>query len=70
MASNHKQKEDYMSKDISKQDEREAGSEVTAGLIRIDEGEVHAHVDKLVRNIMVEEFRTEIGCALRWCSLE
>lgn len=43
-----------MSKDISKQDEREAGSEVTAGLIRIDEGEVHAHVDKLVRNTVEE----------------
>ena len=36
MASNNKQKEDYMTKDISKQDEREAGSEVKAGLIQID----------------------------------
>jgi len=50
MASDHKQKEDYMSKDISKPEEREAGSEVRVGLIRINEEEVHTHVDKLVRN--------------------
>ena len=39
-----------MSKDISKPEEREAGSEVRVGLIRINEEEVHTHVDKLVRN--------------------
>ena len=50
MASHRKQKQDYMCKDINKLDERDVGSEVTEGIIWIDEGEVHAHVDRLVRN--------------------
>jgi len=54
MASNHKQKEDYMSEDTNKVVGMEDGKEVKASLIRIDEGEVHAHVDRLVRNTVEE----------------
>ena len=54
MARDHKQKEDYMNKNISKPEEREARSEVRAGLIRIDEGEVHAQVVSRIFRTFIE----------------